>query len=353
MRKIRFAVIGCGMIGKRHIAMIDGNESAEVCAVCDVRSKESTGVRDGIDYYSNTLDMLMAHPEIEVVCICTPNYFHAQMAIDMLSAGKHVVVEKPMALSAKDARKVAEAEKASGKTAFMVMQNRYSPPSKWIKSVMDNGLLGDLRMVTVNCMWNRDERYYVPGHWHGTQKYDGGTLYTQFSHFIDIMIWLVGPIDVVDAVVVDDFAHKETTDFEDSGSVMFRLKNGCIGSLNYTTAVPMSNLESSITIIGSKGSVKIAGQYMNEVVHCNIENYEMPQLDASNPPNDYGPYKGSAANHCYVIENVVKTLTGNDVPTTTVNEGIAVVETIEEIYKHSNRRTSFVSKKPLKYEPYE
>lgn len=353
MNRVRFAVIGCGMIGKRHIAMIDNNENAELCAVCDVRSRESTGVRDGVDYYNNTLDMLMAHPEIEVVNICTPNYFHPQMAIDMLSAGKHVVVEKPLALSTDDAKRVAEAEKIYGRTAFMVMQNRYSPPSKWIKEVMDKGLLGELRMVIVNCMWNRDGRYYREGHWHGTQMFDGGTLFTQFSHFIDIMLWLIGPIEKIDSVVTNDFAHQDSTDFEDSGSIAFRLKNGCIGTFNYTTAVPDSNLESSITMIGSKGSVKIAGQYMNEVVHCNIENYEMPELEASNPANDYGAYKGSAANHCYVIENVVNTLNGTDKPTTRVEEGVAVVDFIERVYDKSNNKNSFVSKKSLKYDPYE
>ena len=161
---------------------------------------------------------------------------------------------------------------------------------------------------------------------------DGGTLYTQFSHFIDIMYWLFGDIDNIQGRFAD-FIHQESTDFEDSGFVNFDFINGGMGSLNYSTAVANQNLESSMTIIGSKGSVKIGGQYMNEVEVCNIEGYEMPTLKASNPANDYGPYKGSAANHNYIIKNVIDTLKGRTTITTNALEGLKVVEIIERIYK--------------------
>ena len=192
-------------------------------------------------------------------------------------------------------------------------------------------------MVQLNCYWNRDDRYYKKGGWKGNQQLDGGTLFTQFSHFIDIMYWLFGDITEIQAKF-NDFNHANTTEFEDSGFVNFRFINGGMGSINYSTAVWDSNLESSLTIIGSKGSVKVGGQYMNEVEVCNIQDYEMPELKPTNPGNDYGAYKGSAANHNYVIKNVIDTLKGRTTATTNALEGLKVVEIIERIYKVRNEQ---------------
>lgn len=331
------------------MAMINADEGANLIAVADVIDKSSLNLPNSMPYYTSIDKMLSEHPEIDVVNICSPNYFHAPQAIQVLRSGRHVVVEKPLALSTADALQIAQAEKESGKTAFMVMQNRYSPPSKWLKSLMDQKTLGKLYAINVNCFWNRNRDYYADGHWHGTQKYDGGTLFTQFSHYIDILLWLVGPIDIISASF-NDYAHHDTTDFEDTGIVQFRTADGAMGNLNYSTAVPLGNLETSIIIIGEKGSVKVAGQYMNEVVHCNIENYTMPELAPSNPPNDYGAYKGSAANHCYVIENVVRTLNNLDQPTTPIADGINVIDTIERIYKF-RPATGFPCSRTLSYRP--
>ncbi|MFM7388242.1 MAG: Gfo/Idh/MocA family oxidoreductase, partial [Bacteroidota bacterium] len=166
----------------------------------------------------------------------------------------------------------------------------------------------------------------------GTPDLDGGTLFTQFSHFIDIMYWLFGDIDRIQGKFAD-FNHQDTTAFEDSGFVSFEFLNGGLGTINYSTSVAMQNLESSITVIGSNGSIKIGGQYMNEVEVCTIKDYTMPELKASNPANDYGPYKGSAANHNFVIKNVIDTLKGRTTATTNALEGLKVVDIIERIYK--------------------
>jgi predicted dehydrogenase len=211
------------------------------------------------------------------------------------------------------------------------MQNRYSPPSEWLKEIIENKRLGDIFLVQLNCFWNRDDRYYKKGSWKGTSDLDGGTLFTQFSHFIDIMYWVFGDITDINGVFAD-FNHQQSTCFEDSGIVNFRFINGGMGSINYTTAVFDTNLESSITVIGSKGSIKIGGQYMNEVVYCHIDGYQMPELPPVNPANDYGTYKGSAANHHYIIENVIDTLKGRTTMTTNALEGLKVVEIIERIY---------------------
>ena len=275
--------------------------------------------------------------DIDVVVIASPNGLHAEQAIQALEARKHVVIEKPVALSKADAERVIYKALNVSRHVFGVMQNRYSPPSVWIKEMLDEQRLGDIYMVQVNCYWNRDDRYYKKGGWKGTSDLDGGTLFTQFSHFIDIMYWLFGDIDNIQGKFAD-FTHKNSTAFEDSGFVSFDFVDGGMGSLNYSTAVANQNLESSMTIIGSKGSVKIGGQYMNEVEVCNIDGYEMPVLKESNPANDYGPYKGSAANHNYVIQNIIDTIKGRTTISTNALEGLKVVEIIERIYKVRNEQ---------------
>lgn len=331
-RNIRFGVVGCGHIGKRHAEMIARNPESELVALCDTRPAKELGIENhDVPFFSSIEEMLEQVPTIDVVCICTPNGFHAQHSLAALKAGKHIVCEKPMALSKADCEEIIFKALQVSKQVFCVMQNRYSPPSEWIKQVIEENLLGNIYLVQVNCYWNRDERYYKAGAWKGDAELDGGTLFTQFSHFIDIMYWLFGDISNISANF-HDFNHASLTDFEDSGMVHFDFVNGGMGSLNYSTSVWNTNLESSLTVIGEKGSVKIGGQYMNEVEYCNIDGYEMPQLAPSNPANDYGAYKGSAANHHYIIENVVDHLRGRKPISTNALEGLKVVEIIERIY---------------------
>ena len=333
MKKIKFAVIGAGHIGKRHAEMVLRNPNTELVALCDVKSSEELGIEDfDVPFYDDHKQMLGTENEIDVVCICTPNGLHSEMAIDVIDADNHVVIEKPIGLTKAKCENVIFKALQKHKQVFAVMQNRYSPPSVWLKEMVDQKIIGDIFMVQVNCYWNRDDRYYKKGGWKGTSELDGGTLVTQFSHFIDIMYWLFGDIDNIQGKF-NDFTHQDSTDFEDSGFISFDFKDGGMGCLNYSTAVWGSNLESSMTIVGSNGSIKVGGQYMNEIEYCNIKDYQMPKLAPSNPPNDYGPYKGSAANHHYIIENVVDTLQGKTVATTNALEGLKVVEIIERIYK--------------------
>lgn len=331
--KIKFAVIGAGHIGKRHAEMITRHSEAELIAICDVRKREELGLEAyTVPLYHSPAELLAAHPEIEVVAVATPNGLHAEHALVALENKKHVVIEKPMALTKADCEKVIFKALQVSRQVFCVMQNRYSPPSVWIKDLVESGKMGEIFMVQINCYWNRDERYYKKDGWKGRLELDGGTLFTQFSHFLDIMYWLFGDIKDIQAKF-NDFIHQNSTDFEDSGFVNFNFVNGGMGSINYSTAVWNNNFESSITIIGSNGTVKIGGQYMNEVEYCNIKDYTMPELAETNPGNDYGPYKGSAANHNYVYENVVETLKGRTTVTTNALEGLKVVEIIERIYE--------------------
>jgi UDP-N-acetyl-2-amino-2-deoxyglucuronate dehydrogenase len=336
MNKIKFAVVGCGHIGKRHAAMIMRNSEAELVALCDILPAEKCNLQGfELPFYNDMDTMLREQPTIEVVNICTPNGLHAEQAIQALTAHKHVVVEKPMALNKKDAEAIIYQALQVSRQVFCVMQNRYSPPSQWIKQVISSGVLGKIFVVQLNCYWNRDERYYTKNTWHGSKNLDGGTLFTQFSHFIDILYWLFGDITNINARFAD-FNHQTLTDFEDTGFVSFDFINGGMGVLNYSTAVFSENMESSMTIIAENGSVKIGGQYMDKVEYCNIKNYTMPPLSPTNPSNDYGAYKGSAQNHHLLIDNVINVLKHRDSITTNALEGLKTVEIIQRIYSKHN-----------------
>lgn len=336
---VRFAVVGFGHIGKRHAAMITQNKECELVAVCDADQSKWADAAYQANFYTSLPDMLAKEKDIDVVSIATPNGLHEEHALAALRYGANVVIEKPMALTKAGCERIVYEALHHQKQVFCVMQNRYSPPSVWLKDLLRRKILGEIYMVQINCYWNRDERYYTKDNWHGTKDLDGGTLFTQFSHFIDIMYWLFGDIDDITGRV-RDFNHAGLTDFEDSGIVQFNFVNGGIGVLNYSTSVWNQNLESSITIIAEHGTVKVGGQYMNEVEVCRIKNYEMPQLPPSNPPNDYGPYKGSAANHHYIFENVVDVLTGRAPITTNALEGLKVVEIIEKIYAKTSSKSN-------------
>lgn len=337
---VNFALVGFGQIGKRHARIIHEHPQARLTAIADINDSLSTEVISsyGVPFFSSVNNLLNSDVQADVVSIATPNGLHASQAMLALDYGRHVLVEKPMALTRADCEAVIHKALQKARLVFCVMQNRYSPPAQWLKSVIDQNLLGKIFLVQVNCYWNRDDRYYRPESsdplkWKGTKALDGGPLFTQFSHFVDMMYWLFGDISNIRSHYAN-FIHKKSTEFtDDSGFVSFDFLKGGMGSFNYSTAVWDHNLESSMTIVGEKGSIKVGGQYMEQVEHCHIENYTMPELPPSNPPNLYGTHKGSAANHEYVIQNVIDTISGKSTITTNALEGMKVVEIIERIYQ--------------------
>lgn len=335
MNKISFGVVGFGHIGKKHATMVDGNEHSQLIAIVDsdeAKREEAIKMFPHAQIFESVDDLLKSELHLDVVNICTPNGYHASQAIKALDSKAHVVIEKPMGLNRVECEEVIFKSLQVSRHVFCVKQNRYSPSSQWLKEVIDQKLLGKINMVQLSCYWNRDARYYKAGGWKGTKSLDGGVLFTQFSHFIDIMYWLFGDIQNIIASSTN-FNHQGATEFDDSGIVQFEFVNGGFGSINYSTSIWNKNFESSIVVIGEKGTVKVSGQYMDQVEYCHIENYEMPTLPPSNPPNDYGDYKGSAANHHYVIENVIDVLTGKAQISTNALEGMKVVEMIERIHK--------------------
>ncbi len=317
MKPVRFAVVGFGRIGQHHCELISHHQNQDY----------------GVPFYTSLEALFGADLTFDVINICTPNGYHTEQAIEALSNRYHVVCEKPMGLHRADCEKVINKSLQVAKHVFCVMQNRYSPPSQWLKEVIEKRLLGKIYLVDVNCYWNRDERYYDKHSWKGTLKLDGGPLFTQFSHFVDLVYWLFGDIQNISTNFMN-YNHQNSTEFEDTGLITFNFSTEGIGAFHYTTAVPGGNLESSMTIIGENGSIKVGGQYMEKVEICRIEGYEMPELSYTNPPNEYGTYKGSAANHVYVIENVISTIKGEDSATTNALEGLKVVDIIERIYSY-------------------
>ena len=331
---VRFAICGVGHIGRRHATLISRYDGAQLAALIDIRpdlQSELAAEFPGVPFFTSLEQYLQSGPAADVLTVATPNGLHAPQAVAGLRAGLHVVVEKPLALTKADAETIVHTALQTGQLVFGVMQNRYSPPASWLKQVVDEGRLGQIYLVQINCFWNRDARYYRPGGWKGTQAQDGGTLFTQFSHFVDLLYWVFGDITNL-AARFRDFNHAGITEFEDSGLVTFDLLRGGSGTLSYSTAVWDRNLESSLTVVAEHGSLKIGGQYMDKVEYCHLRDYTLPALPPTNPANEYGAYQGSAANHVQVIENVVDTVQRRSFATTNALEGLKVVEIIERIY---------------------
>ena len=333
--QLKFGIVGCGRIAQRHAEHI--HAKGKLMAVCDVVKEKADALAKSYQakaYYSLE-EMLAAERSIDVVAVCSPNGLHAEHAIVSLNAGFHVLCEKPMAISVHDCGRMIQAAERSNKRLLAIKQNRFNPPVAAVKELLDSGRLGKLYSVQLNCFWNRNPDYYNNS-WKGTLKLDGGTLYTQFSHFIDLLYWLVGDVKQVQAMMAN-YAHQGIIEFEDTGVVILEFDNGTIGSIHYTVNSYQKNMEGSLTLFGEKGTVKIGGQYLNELEYQQIEGYKIENLPEGNKPNNYGNYLGSMSNHDKVYDNLVEVLQKNAPITTSSFEGLKTVEIIEKIYKAAIR----------------
>lgn len=330
---IRFVVIGFGHIGKRHADMVAMNDECKLVAIVDTNpavQQQANTIYPDVPFFTSWQDFQQSGIQADVANIATPNGLHAANAIQAIEDGHHVVIEKPLALTVSDCNAVLDCVKANDKQVFCVMQNRYSPPMQWLKDVLDKGLLGRIFMVNVHCYWNRDNHYYSGDTWKGTEDMDGGTLFTQFSHYVDLVYWLFGDLSDIQARF-NNFNHNGVIDFEDSGLVDFSLKDGAQGTLNYTTSVWDKNMESTLVVIAENGAVKIGGQYMDKIEYCHIKDYKLESGDMEDAVHVSG-YNDAKANHYYVIQNVVDVLKERSAITTTAQEGMQVVDIIERIY---------------------
>ncbi|MFN5334313.1 MAG: Gfo/Idh/MocA family protein [Bacteroidota bacterium] len=332
---LRFALVGCGKIAHRHAEHIDAK--AELVAVCDtdqVKAKALATKYQVAAHYS--IEDLFTNAFFDIAVICTPNGLHAEQSVYALQKGVHVICEKPMAIRTEDCEWMIDAAQKNRKELFIVKQNRYNPPIVELKKAIDDGRLGRIFSVQLNCFWHRDADYYKEESWRGTKSLDGGVLYTQFSHFIDLMLWLMN--DKVTEVhsVMKNYSHAGITEFEDTGVVSLQFYKGAIGSIGFTTNAYRKNMEGSITIFGERGTVKVGGEYLNQLVYQQIEDHTINDNNVSSPPNQYGSYTGSMSNHGLFYDNVIDVLENKAAKTTDMYEAMKTVVLIEKIYKSAN-----------------
>lgn len=332
---LKFAIVGCGRIAQRHAEHIQ--RLGKLIGVCDIDTGKAKELADkyNANSYSNIDELLQQSRDVDVVSVCSPNGLHAEHSIKALQAGFHVLCEKPMALSVQDCGEMINAAERANKRLFIVKQNRFNPPVAAVKKLIDEKRFGKIYSVQLNCFWNRNEEYYKNS-WKGTKDLDGGTLFTQFSHFIDLLYWMVGDVKEV-AGYTGNMGHEGIIEFEDTGVVSLKFYNGAIGTINYTVNSHQRNMEGSLTIFGEKGTVKIGGQYLNELEYQDIEGYRIENLPPGNPPNQYGKYQGSMSNHDKVYQNLIEVLNGNGIIATNGFEGLKTVEIIDKIYSNAKQ----------------
>lgn len=329
---IKFGILGCGYVAQRHARHISAQEGAELIACYDILPKKSESLAAEYACKSSGGLSEFLKEDIDIVSVCTPNGIHHESAIAVLQSGKHCLVEKPMATKRAYCEKMIEAAMQAGKHLFVVKQNRFNPPVQAVKQLMDQDVLGKIQSVNVNCFWNRNEKYYEQSDWRGTKVLDGGCLFTQYSHFIDILYYLFGDMDVLSGNSAN-LQHQNIIEFEDCGNVLFQFSNSkALGNLSFTISSYQQNMEGSISIFAENATIKIGGQYLNMIDYQKTNGFDIENLPSSGPANNYGFYKGSMSNHDKVIRNVVETLNGREKIMANAMEGMKVVEIIETMY---------------------
>lgn len=330
MKNIKFGIIGYGNIGKRHAHHILSNEEASLIAVCEVPGFQfDDSLPDNVKKYTD-VDTFLKECDADVINVCTPNYLHHIHTIKSLESSKHVVCEKPMAISSQQCTEMIDMAGQMQKTIFVVKQNRYNEPVQQVKKLLDENILGDVFLINVNCFWNRNEYYYAESDWRGKKLQDGGCLFTQFSHFVDILYYLFGDVKNCHGIM-QNFNH-DYIEVEDTGSFFMQTEKGAIVNFNFSTCSYEKNMEGAFTIIAQNGTVKIGGQYLNTIEYQHIKNTQLPDIQIESKANDYGKYQGSMSNHDRVINNVIKHLQGKENVMTNATEGRDVVKIIEKMY---------------------
>jgi UDP-N-acetyl-2-amino-2-deoxyglucuronate dehydrogenase len=329
---IKAGIIGCGHIGKRHAAVLDASEDYRVVAVDDIEQEKAEDLAElyGIKTWSSDIQKFLA-ADIDLVSICTPHYLHKEMALAAMQAGKDVVVEKPMALSVAEAQEMTRVSEQLGRKLFVIKQNRFNVPIRLAEEAIRDGKLGKIFMVQCNVMWNRHQEYYDQSDWRGDKQKEGGALFTQASHFIDILVWWFGDLIAANARVA---TQNHNIEVEDAGSAALEFASGVLGTLTWTTNIYNKNYEGSITIIGEFGTIKIGGAYLNKIEFWDVKSFPLPENIAYiDLPNNYGKYQGSSSNHHKVFEEVAKNLLGKESSTVEGWEGTRSIQAIETIYK--------------------
>ncbi len=335
---INFGIIGCGYIANRHAQHIQAHPEANLVGGFDIvpATTQAFAEKHNVTAFA-TLEDLLNDEQIDIVSVCTPNGAHYQAGMRVLEARKHALIEKPMTICKEHCEDLIKTALDYNRELFVVKQNRFNPPVQAVKELMLDKKLGQVYSVMVNCFWNRNEQYYLRSDWKGTKKLDGGTLFTQYSHFLDVVYYLFGDFEIINGIT-KNANHGSLIDFEDSGNFIFRFKkSNALGSLSYTTSCYQQNMEGSITIFAENATIKIGGKYLNTIDYQKTNNFDITDLPSSGPANNYGYYEGSMSNHDKVIHNVVQALNGREKIMTNAYDGLKVVELIENMYAVAQR----------------
>lgn len=329
-RKIKIGVVGCGKIAANHFAAINHlSHQFELVSVCDkqLEGLKRTSQQLGVKGYQELDEMLQAEPHLDVVTICSPSGLHAQQAIQIARAGKHVVTEKPMATRWSDGVEMVNACDKAGVHLFVVKQIRYQPVLQLLKKAILQQRFGRIYLANFNVFWTRPQHYYDQAKWRGTWEFDGGAFMNQASHYVDLLHWLLGPLQNVQAMMSTLAMNIEA---EDTGILNLRWRSGTLGSMNVTMLTYPKNLEASITILGEKGSVKIGGASANQILHWEFEtsSEEDKSVDEFKTPVTLAPHFG---HQCY-YENVAKTLRGESCADIDGREGLRSLEILIAAY---------------------
>ncbi|HKO16002.1 MAG TPA: Gfo/Idh/MocA family oxidoreductase [Gemmatimonadaceae bacterium] len=328
-RDFAVALVGCGRISKNHfeaIRKVDGLTLAAVCDIVPERAREA-GAREGVPAFTG-YEQMLSEARCDVVAVCTPSGLHAAQGAQAARAGKHVISEKPMATSLAHADELVKACDDAGVQLFVVKQNRLNPPIQLLRRAVDKGRFGRIYLANTTVRWQRPQEYYDAAPWRGTWEFDGGAIMNQASHYVDLIQWLVGPVESVMAKTATQARRIEA---EDSGVALLRFRSGALGVIEVNVLTYPRNLEGSITILGEKGSVKIGGTAVNRVEHWLFADYDDDDklVDAANtnPPNVYG------FGHEGYYRNVVAALRGEAHAGTDGRAGRKSLELILGIYE--------------------
>lgn len=343
-RKIRFALVGCGRIAKNHIAAIKQHaDHAELVAVCDTDHKALATVAETTSAQPfASLSEMLTRIDADIVVLATPSGLHPEQAIQIAKTGRHVMTEKPMATRWEDGKRMVQACDEAAVRLFVVKQNRRNATLQLLKRAVVQERFGRIYMVNINVFWTRPQEYYDSAAWRGTWEFDGGAFMNQASHYVDLLDWLIGPVESVQAYTATLARNIEV---EDSGVVSIRWRSGALGSMNVTMLTYPNNLEGSITILGEKGSVKIGGMAVNEIQHWEFSDSQLE--DSLVKQANYQTTSVYGFGHPLYYENVIKVLRGTAESETDGREGLKSLEMLIAIYlsARDGRRVSL----PLDY----
>jgi len=329
-RKLRFALVGCGRISANHIdALAQHGDHAELVAVCDNRSEALTAAVacTGVPGFASLTELLAA-TDADVVALATPSGLHPQQAIEVAQAGRHVLSEKPMATKWDEGMAMVRACRDARVKLFVVKQNRLNPTMQLLKQAVDEGRFGRIFMVNVNVFWTRPQSYYDDAPWRGRWDLDGGAFMNQASHYVDMVDWLVGPVDNVHAYTATLARDIEA---EDTGVMSLRLRSGGLASINVTMLTHDRNFEGSITILGERGTVRIGGVAVNQIQHWQFDE-SRPEDEAVKSAN-YAPPSVYGHGHPLYYANVIDTLRGQAHAEVDGYEGLRSLEVVIAAYR--------------------